>query len=114
MRKMIDLDAALAERKAEPIIVRFHGRDWEFPAEVPAEAAIITLSVAGPDGSVDLRSVGRSLEALIGRERLAEMYDLGISLEQIQMLQRELLIQYGLIRPDDEAGEEGGEDDPSR
>ncbi len=38
--RFVDFDAARAERRREPVVVRLFGRDWELPPALPARVVV--------------------------------------------------------------------------
>ena len=108
----LDLDAAFAEQEfnKNPLVVRFNGRDWEFPGTMPA-MALVRLARWEASGRVhtvgegqvstgDL-TVGEQIALvsdLIPDQHLVELSRLGVGLDdpRLERLVEWLLAEYML------------------
>lgn len=93
--RVIDLDAARAARQEtadDPAVIRFGGKDFELPRELPLDFAI-----AAQHG--DLRGIVKAL--LNGQSD--EFFELGPSLQDVEMIADQAAHIYGVAVGDSSA-----------
>lgn len=85
MGRYIDFDAARAERKREPVVVRAFGEDWQLPASLPAAPV---LDIIAKDSGDDLTpSEGIALlRQIIPSETFAAWLERGLDLDDLMDL----------------------------
>lgn len=104
----IDLDAAIAERANEPIIVVLQGEKVELPGQAPGELIYQMLRFLDDEGNVKLNKVPDFWQAMVGEDFLASLFKKGISWDQLLVLQNELLAKWGIsggVAPEEGATE---------
>ena len=84
MSRFIDFDAARAERQREPVVVRFHGRDWQLHTGLPARVMldVIEAKAKGDDDVSDAMAIGM-LRQLVPADVLDEWFALGLTVEEL-------------------------------
>jgi len=103
MPEVIDLDkigAARREAQEERPMIRFSGKDFQLPAEMPfAVIEAIGRLQPGEDGNVDNAKLSESIadiaRSLFGK-RYREFLDLGPSVEDMSALLEHIAPAYGL------------------
>lgn len=104
----IDLDQAVRERDGDPIIVLMNGEKLEFPANAPGYLVYGILRYMDDEGDIRLNRIPDLWDSMIGEARLKELFEKGITWDQLLALQNELLIAWGINR----AASEGALEDP--
>ena len=91
MGKTIDLDAFLAEQNAEAGSVRFKGKDYALPAEIPWHVVVKAQEMDGTD--VSLGQVGEVVAGLVGKDSWEAMIADGLGLKSALHLMNGILEQ---------------------
>lgn len=119
MPQVIDLDkigAARREAQDERPLIRFGGKDFQLPPEMPFAVieAVGRLS-AGPDGEPDNSALAESMSdiarALFGT-RYREFLGLGPSVEDLTALLGEIAPAYGMNDEPDAEADKPAEEEP--
>ena len=104
--RYIDFDAARAERKKTPLIVKLFGREWELPSSLPAD---VPLDVArmyeekGPNAAVSENSLLALMSRAIPEDLFEQWCELGLDAEDYG----ELLIMIIRVYQGKSDGEQG-------
>lgn len=76
-RLIIDFDEAVAEEKAEPVIVKFQGEEFKLPANAPAWLPLFINRHQNNDGVVGDEANFELIERLLGEEFAQHILDAG-------------------------------------
>ena len=96
--KYVDFDAALSEAAEEPVVVRYHGRDWELFTSIPAKPVLQLLRLQGEgrsEGDLSMREMVDFMAQLVPAEVLESWLDLGMTIDELGALLRIILSAYG-------------------
>lgn len=96
----LDLDAFLAERNADPLVITFGGKDYGAPAEVPWVAVEKAQEIEGKQ--VDMEDIGEIIDLMLGGDAWAEMREGGIGFTGAMKIMNALLDQAFQDLPGDE------------
>lgn len=97
MTRFIDFDAALAEAAAEPVIVRYQGRDWTLYASIPAKPVMRLLHLQAEGRDTDelaQREVVTFLSEMVPADVLEAWLDGGMSIDEMAKLLRAVVAAY--------------------
>lgn len=103
-----DFDAAFAEAKEEPVVIRLYGEEEQLPAQLPAALVLEILRLQAAQGS-NLREedIFTISTKLFGVDRLNRWADKGLHIGQLTDLMVWTLQQYGVGAPEGRAGKKG-------
>ena len=91
MGKTIDLDAFLAEQQAEVGSIKFKGKEYPLPAEIPWHLVVKAQEMDGTD--VTLNEVGEVVAGLVGKESWDAMVADGLGFSSALHIMNSLLEQ---------------------
>lgn len=78
MTRTIDFDAYRAERRAEPVVIKIGGEEYNLASEMPAEVALEVVALRqqyGDKAVVPAERIGELARALFGAELLDTLMD---------------------------------------
>lgn len=90
-KKTIDLDAFLAEQEIEAGSVRFKGKEYPLPAEIPWHLMVRAQEMDGTDVSMD--DIGVIVSGLVGRESWSALLTDGLGFKSGLHLMNALIEQ---------------------
>ena len=97
-KKVIDLDAFLAEQEIEAGSVRFKGKEYPLPAEIPWHLMVKAQEMDGTDVSMD--DIGVVVAGLVGRESWAALLEDGLGFKSGVHLMNALIEQVMETMPE--------------
>jgi hypothetical protein len=97
MGKYIDFDAARAERKKEPLIVKLFGKKWELPpslpADIPVEISRLHAS-AGPGAEIDNGIILSLMSCVVPNDIMKAWCEAGLDSEDYGSLLIMIIKEY--------------------
>lgn len=108
-RLIIDFDEAVAEEKAEPVIVKFQGEEFKLPANAPAWLPLFINRNQNDDGVVGDEANFELIERLLGEEFAQRILDAGnfVSFELVNSKILEPVMNHWGLAFEDATGKNG-------
>jgi len=113
MANFKDFDEAIKEDNATKFTFKVAGETFESPAQLPAKVVLMQLKMQNEQGGIDQKDIGEWLRSIIGEDTFDKLLELNISWSTLEKLLGWLLVQYGIVKSEDEinADAEGGEEE---
>ena len=112
MKKVLDFDKFLQEKNKELLTIKIYGKEYSFPAEMPA---IVPVLLARAAEEVDIAQESKitvgALDMLLGKESVDELCNKGLTVPEFRELAKKIFgMINGTVSDDEEMQEMTDED----
>lgn len=102
--RFYDIDAAVAESSAPPVVIRLFGEDWELPSAWPAAVPLLLARWMADGSAAEDLTVAQLLslvEAMVPTGVVDEWKQRGINVDQLTAVVLTLVAEYRTVEDPD-------------
>lgn len=107
MNKVLDFDQFLKEKNSETLTIRVFGKDYSFPAQMPAIVPVMLGRAAEEvDAAQETKITVGALDMLLGKENVDELCQKGMTVPEFRLLAKKIFGMINGAEPEDGEAQE--------